>query len=241
MTMVSFCNTFYRGDRMAGDIGLVGGEEFRVGCEEMDREIMRVSGQQPAQVLVLPTAAVTGPAKAANDGVAHFGGLGGDARRLMVLDRTQSLDSEYISAFGGAGVVYFTGGNPDHLLTSLKDSSLLTAILKTVEQGTVLAGSSAGAMVLGSWMRYKGWDEALGLVSGIVTLPHHESAEPDSVSRELDGSAPTGAVVLGIDARAGVLAGPEGWTVLGTGGVTVYTGGEWQRYASGDKLSWDFS
>ena len=41
---------------------MVGGEEFRVGCEEMDREIMRVSGQQPAQVLVLPPAAVTGPA-----------------------------------------------------------------------------------------------------------------------------------------------------------------------------------
>ena len=42
---------------MAGDIGLVGGEEFRVGCEDMDREIMRVSGQQPSRVLVLPTAA----------------------------------------------------------------------------------------------------------------------------------------------------------------------------------------
>ena len=34
---------------MPGDIGLVGGEEFRVGCEDMDREIMRVSGQQPSE------------------------------------------------------------------------------------------------------------------------------------------------------------------------------------------------
>ena len=28
---------------------------------------------------------------------------------------------------------------------------------------------------------------------------------------------------------------------LNPGGVTVYTDGEWQRYASGDKMSWDFS
>ena len=33
---------------MPGAIGLVGGEEFRRGCEEMDREIMRASGEEPA-------------------------------------------------------------------------------------------------------------------------------------------------------------------------------------------------
>jgi cyanophycinase len=230
------------GDRMAGDIGLVGGEEFRVGCEDMDREIMRVSGQQPAQVLVLPTAAVTGPAKAANDGVTHFGGLGGDARQLMVLDRTQALDPEYISAVGGAGVVYFTGGNPDHLLASLKDSPLLMAILKTVEQGTVLAGSSAGAMVLGSYMRRPsagGWIEALGIVPGAAVMAHHENRDPAETSRELQSQAPTGLTVLGVDARTGCLGKPGNWRVVGSGKVTVYQGSEWAVYQSGDALPSD--
>ena len=61
---------------MPGEIALVGGEEFRRGCEEMDLEIMRSSDQDPARVLIIPTAAVTGPAKAANDGVTHFASLG---------------------------------------------------------------------------------------------------------------------------------------------------------------------
>jgi len=225
---------------MVGYIGLVGGEEFRVGCEEMDREIMRVSGQQPAQVLVLPTAAVTGPAKAADDGVAHFSGLGGDARQLMVLDRTQSLDPEYISAFGGVGVVYFTGGNPDHLLASLKDSPLLTAILKTVEQGTVLAGSSAGAMVLGSYMRRSGgWIEALGVVPGVAVMAHHENRDPAETSREIQTEAPSGLTVLGVDARTGCLGKPGNWRVVGSGKVTVYQGSGWAVYQSGDTLPSD--
>ena len=80
---------------MAGDFGLVGGEEFRSGCEEMDIAIMKASGQNPARVLIIPTAAVTGPAKAANDGVTHFAKLGGDSSRLMVLDRSQSDDPSF--------------------------------------------------------------------------------------------------------------------------------------------------
>ena len=79
---------------MAGVFGLVGGEEFRVGCEEMDREIMKASGQDPSRVVVIPTAAVTGPAKAANDGVRHFSGLGGNASRLMVLEREHAEDED---------------------------------------------------------------------------------------------------------------------------------------------------
>ena len=79
---------------MPGQIALVGGDEFRPGCEEMDREIMRASGKDPAveltRVVVVPTAAVTGPAKAANDGATHFGALGGDASRLMLLERSHA-------------------------------------------------------------------------------------------------------------------------------------------------------
>ncbi|HEU0020396.1 MAG TPA: hypothetical protein VFR55_01790, partial [Dehalococcoidia bacterium] len=109
---------------MAGVIGLVGGEEFRVGCEEMDREIMKASGQDPTRVLVIPAAAVTGPAKAANDGVRHFSDLGGNASPLMVLERVHAEDADLIKGIEGAGVIYFTGGSPDHLLATVRNSLL---------------------------------------------------------------------------------------------------------------------
>lgn len=227
---------------MSGDIALVGGEEFRRGCEDMDREVMRVSGQQPSRVLVIPTAAVTGPAKAANDGVVHFGGLGGDAEQLMVLDRSHAEEPAFVSAVDGVGVVYFTGGSPEHLLATLRDSPLLSAILDTVEKGTVLAGSSAGAMVMGSFMRRPsegGWIEALGIVPGVAILPHHERRDPAETSRELQAQAPVGLTILGVDARTGCLGQPGNWRVVGSGKVTVYRGSEWNVYASGETLPED--
>lgn len=228
---------------MAGEVGLVGGEEFRPGCESMDLEIMRTSGQSPAKVLIIPTAAAfSGPAKAASDGVRHFSSLGGDASRLMVLDKGQADELAFIQPSRGAGVVYFTGGSPDHLLATLRDSELLKSILEAVEGGAVLAGSSAGAMVLGSLMRRPGsgqWVEALGIVPGVAVFPHHEGRDPAETSRQLISQAPAGLTVLGVDARTGCLGRPGSWRVVGSGKVTVYRGAEWAVFGPGERLPSD--
>ncbi len=227
---------------MPGLMCLVGGEEFRAGCEEMDQEIMRASGQSPARVVVKPTAAVTGPAKAANDGVTHFAKLGGDASQLMVLEREHADDSAFIEPSRQAGVIYFTGGSPDHLLATIKDSQLLSVILEALENGAVLAGSSAGAMVMGSMMRRPrsgGWIEALGLVPGVAVLPHHENRDPAETSKELQTQAPAGLTIFGIDARSGCLGSPGNWKAIGSGKVTVYRGSDWAVYESGQSLPAD--
>lgn len=224
---------------MAGEIALVGGEEFRSGCESMDLEIMRASGQDPARVLIIPTAAVTGPAKAAQDGVTHFSDLGAYADQLMVLDKSQADDDAFVQPSQGAGVVYFTGGSPDHLLATLQDSQLLRSILAAAGRGAVLAGSSAGAMVMGSLMRRPGgggWVEGLGIVPGVAVLPHHERSEAAETSRQLQTQVPAGLTVLGIDARTGCLGQPGSWRVVGSGKVTVYRGSDWQAYNSGESL-----
>ena len=227
---------------MAGDIGLVGGEEFRVGCEEMDREIMRASGQDPARVVIIPTAAVTGPEKAANDGVRHFSSLGGAAESLMVLERDHADDAGLAGSLSGAGVIYFTGGSPDHLLTTLHDSLLWRAILEAVDQGAVLAGSSAGAMVLGELMRRPrlgGWVDALGVTPGLAVLPHHEKSDAAQTSSQLQSQISGRLTVLGIDARTGCLGRPGSWRVVGSGKVTVYQTAGWQVYDSGAHLPGD--
>ena len=224
---------------MPGEIALVGGEEFRAGCEGMDLEIMRASGQDPARVLVIPTAAVTGPAKAANDGVTHFNSLGAAADQLMALDGSEANDAGFIQPVEHAGVIYFTGGSPEHLLGALRDSQLLQAIRAAVARGGVLAGSSAGAMVMGSLMRRPssgGWVEGLGIVPGTAVLPHHENSNPADVAEQLRPQAPAGVTVLGIDARTGCLGGPGNWRVVGSGNVTVYQEGGWQVYPSGTAL-----
>jgi len=226
---------------MPGDIALVGGDEFNPGCEDMDREIMQASGQKPARVLVVPTAQVTGPAKAANDGIQHFSSLGGHTSPLMVLDKGQANDAQFVQAVGEAGVIYLTGGSPDHLLETLRGSRLMEAILEAVAQGTVLAGSSAGAMVLGSMMRRPSsqrWVQALGVVPSVAVLPHHERRNPAETAQRLR-QAPSGLTMLGIDAQAGCLGRPGSWQVVGSGNVTVYRGGHWAVYHPGEHLPGD--
>ena len=230
---------------MPGTIALVGGNEFRAGCEEMDREVMRASGKDPASVIIIPTAAVTGPAKAANDGVTHFVALGGSASQLMVLESEHANDGAFVAPVNAADVVYFTGGSPDHLLETLRGSTLLRLLTDGLERGLVLGGSSAGAMVMGSLMRrpplYSNgegdrWVEGLGIAPNICILPHHERRDPAETLAELRQSAPAGVVYLGIDARTGVIGGPGDWRVAGFGQVTVYRGDDFAVFGAGERL-----
>ena len=224
---------------MPGEIALVGGDEFRVGCEEMDREIMRASGQGPAKVLVVPTAAVTGPAKAANDGVTHFAALGGESSKLMLLERYHADDPDFFAPVTTADVVYFTGGSPEHLLETVRYSQFFEAMLRAADRGAVIAGSSAGAMCMGAMMhrpREGGWVEGLSVVPGVAVLPHHERRDQVETAKELHETAPGGLTYLGIDARTGCLGNPGNWLVVGFGRVTVYQSSDWQIFSAGDKL-----
>ena len=224
---------------MTGKLALVGGDEFRRGCESMDEAILAATGKPTPVALIIPTAAASErPDLAAQNGVRHFASLGADAHPLMALDRKDAMSDALASEIESADLVYLTGGNPAHLLETLSESALLDSIVAALDRGAVLAGSSAGAMVMGSWMRFREWLRALGIAKGVATLPHHERSDPDSTLRELISAAPGDLnAVLGVDGRCGVLSGPDGWTALGPGNVTVYRNGSWRRFTNGDTFT----
>lgn len=224
---------------MAELMALVGGDEFRATCVDMDRSILAPTNADNPRVVIVPTAAASeNPGKAAANGVDHFARLGADSSSIMVLNAEDANDESIIAPVDSANVIYLSGGNPAHLLDVLRASLLLDRVRQAMANGAILAGSSAGAMVMGSWMRFRGFHEALGIATGIVTLPHHERSDPDSVLAEISGSAPPNTIFFGIDGASGCLGTPGGrWDVLGSGHVTVYRDGSWKRYASGDNFS----
>ncbi len=225
---------------MNGRLALVGGDEFRSGCESMDAAILAATGKSRPVVLIVPTAAAfENPARAADNGVRHFQALGADTGPLMVLNHDDASDAGIAAEVESADVVYLTGGNPAHLLDSLRNSLLLDSIQTMLERGGTLAGSSAGAMVMGSWMRFREWRRTLGIAAGIATLPHHERADPDTVVEELRAAPDDLSAVFGVDGRAGALSGPDGWTALGAGRVTLYQNGGWRRFEDGERFSVD--
>ena len=218
-------------------VALVGGDEFRPGCLEMDRAILAETGAERPRVVVVPTAAAAqDPSKAAQNGVSYFNGLGADASALMVLQAHDADDEALLSPVDDAHLVYFTGGDPAHLLEALEGSLLLRKVRQALDRGAIFAGSSAGAMVAGSWMRYRSWRKGLGIVPVVATLPHHESSDPNAVAKDLRDYTPSGVTVLGVDAMTCCLAGAGGWKVLGAGAVTLYKGGGWTRFESGQRL-----
>ena len=216
----------------------MGGDEFRVGCEEMDRAILSAADAQNPRLLVVPTAAANAnPARAASNGVDYFTRLGASASSLMALDARQANDERLLAPVDVADVIYYTGGSPSHLLATLTGSLLLEKTKRALDRGAVVAGSSAGAMVMGSWMRFGDWTETLGIVPGVATLPHHEGSEPDVVAAELATSLPSDLDVLGIDGKTCCLRSGGIWKVLGAGKVTLYRGGQWRRFGPGETIT----
>lgn len=219
---------------------LVGGDEFRSSCERMDRHVLSLTGRDAPRVVIVPTAAAfENPALAASNGVRHFAALGASADSAHVVAADDARDPQMIAAVQDADLIYFTGGSPEHLLSVLDGSPLLDAVKAANERGAVWAGSSAGAMVLGQRMRRPSSPSggvALGVVPGVMVLPHHERRDPQQVLVELAERDEEDLTVLGIDGGSGVLLEPDGATALGSGYVTVYRRGGWSRCQTGDAL-----
>jgi cyanophycinase len=154
----------------------------------------------------------------------------------MALDSAQASDEELLAPVDSADVLYFTGGNPRYLLSVLQESLLLQKLRNALTRGAIVAGSSAGAMVLGSWMWFHDWVEALSIVEGVAVLPHHERSNCSTVTKRLETRTSSNVAVLGIDAMACCIRSREGWRVLGQGAVTLYLNGGWQKFESGQAI-----
>ena len=226
-----------------GPIALVGGDEFRGPAAAFDRLLISIAAQDRPAVAILPTAAAdSNPYLAANHGVRHFERLNAEPYPVMIRDSATANDEALIEELRRADIVYFSGGDPLHLLNTMRGSLAWTCIEELSQRGAIVAGSSAGAMVLGEMMRRPrlgGWVDALGVYPGLAVLPHHESSDPAQTSSQLVSQTSGGLTVLGIDARTGCLGRPGSWRVVGSGRVTVYQGAGWQVYDSGAHLPGD--
>jgi cyanophycinase-like exopeptidase len=110
------------------------------------------------------------------------------------------------------------------------------------DRGAILAGCSAGAMVLAGtafdfrlrlmpWLLR--WRPALGFVPGASVIPHYD-AWPEPFSALIALQAPRGSVVLGIDEDTAALGHDGAWQVHGKSRVTVWRGHRRERYRAGE-------
>ena len=116
-----------------------------------------------------------------------------------------------------------------HLRSVLKASLVWGALLDAWHDGAVVAGSSAGAMVLTDPMvdpRGGALTVGLGMVEQLAVIPHfgHENAE--KVHRSIALAAP-GLAVVGLPERTALIRDPDGaWRTAGQGEAQVFVSGE---------------
>jgi len=209
-----------------GPLILVGGGEFRDGLRGLDAALLESLGAD--EVAVLPTAAAfERPDRAVAAATAHFDGLGVKVREVPVLGRPDAHDPEHVEAVRAARLIYLTGGSPLHLRSVLKDTPLWEALLEAWRDGSGVAGSSAGAMVLGDPMvdpRGGAFTLGLGLLENLAVVPHLGAAAEHRTLR----LAPPGVHLLGIPEQTALVKDSAGWRAAGAlpDQVTVHLDGE---------------
>ena len=213
---------------------LIGGGEFHQSCEELDLAILAVCGSDSPRIAVVPTAAANErPELAANNGVQHFAALGATAFPIYVLTQKNANDDSMAAQIGNSDVVYLTGGDPSHLVNVMTGSLFLETIRTHASRGLVLAGSSAGAMAMGSEMRYRNKTNAFGIVSNTIIIPHHENRNPKETYGQVKELTEAGITIFGIDTSTGVVSDSVTLSAHGAGRVVVYNSEGWKEYLPG--------
>lgn len=234
---------------MPGYILLEGGAEFGGLMSIPDRRAIELAGGPAAPLRIIPTAAApdNNYRRAGHHGVNWFKSLGAsNAVSLPLIDNASANDLHIANELRQARLIYMLGGFPGYLGETLKNSSSWDAMLEAYDAGAVIAGSSAGAMVLCQYYSdpyQKKLVEGLNLLPNTCVLPHHNTFGKNW-AQQLSSSLPA-VVLLGIDERTGMLDDGSGerktgWHVYGQGAVTIYRNAKPTVYRSGQRFHDDF-
>lgn len=225
-----------------GYLLLEGGAEFGGRMREPDLRAIELAGGFDAPIRIIPTAAApdNNHRRAGNNGTRWFQSLGAkDVLSVPLIDKPSANDESIAKSLRSAKLIYMLGGFTGYLAETLEGSDAWDAVLETYQAGTVVAGSSAGAMVMCEFYYDPSKGQVvngLNLVPNSLVLPHHNTFGKSWASRLLEISPGT---LIGIDEQTGMIdnGSSEIWSVLGRGAVTLYRNGQTEVYQTGNSLS----
>ncbi len=202
---------------------------------EIAKEFFRLCGGADAHLVVIPAA--TSRLNGGTEFIQAWQELGiNDPPTILpVHERLQSFEDENIQAVKRASGIFFTGGNQLRLTTVLAGTPLLKAILEVFQQGTVVAGTSAGAAVMGRMMISGGktstgarfgtaqFAEGLGFYESILFDQHFY--QRNRIGRLIYAvTLHPHLLGVGLDENTAVILVNDRMTVIGKRAVTIIDG-----------------
>jgi cyanophycinase len=227
-----------------GPIALVGAGEYLPEMSAIDASLLE--GRPPRFVQLATAATKDGP-----DVVQHWHELGAaQAQRLgveqviiPVANRQDANQESFADAIAGAGLIYLSGGDPDYLCGTLSKTKVWQTIITAWLGGAALAGCSAGALAIGSWV--PSIDDpstgvpGLGLLDHVVLIPHFNRLpefQPDFEAK-LKLPRKRGLSLIGVDEFTAIVGGPTEWSVMGQGSAWLLSSAQRNEFVSGAKFS----
>jgi cyanophycinase len=223
--------------RARGSLIIIGGHEDKKGDKLILREVARRVGSGK---LVVATLASELAGELWMEYRRIFRGLGvRHIEHLGPIEREEVITRPQLKVLEGATAVFFTGGHQLRITTRLGGSLLSEIIQEIYERGGLIAGTSAGASVIGESMPVYGdgmprhgirgmsmLAPGLGLLKDVIIDQHF--AERGRLGRLLGALAQNPRLLgLGIDEDTAVIVEQERmFSVIGSGAVHVADGFE---------------
>ncbi len=221
---------------------LEGGAEFGGRMSEPDLRAMELAGGFNIPICVIPTAAApdNNHRRAGDNGIRWFQSLGAkNVFAVDVIDSASANNESLAASISASRLIYLLGGFPRYLAETLANSVCWRAALDAFNEGAVIAGSSAGAMVLCEHY-YDPYEKkllrGLNLIPNACVLPHHNNFGK-AWAKQLEQQLPD-VILIGIDEQTGMLNGKgDVWQVHGAGKITLYHNGKKDSYTRGESFS----
>jgi cyanophycinase len=226
-----------------GYLLLEGGAEFGGRMRDPDLKAIELAGGFDAPIRIIPTAAApdNNHHRAGSNGIRWFQSLGAkDVVSLPLIDKISAINPNVVKSLRDAKLIYLLGGFTHYLGQTLKDSLAWDGAVEAYHAGAVIAGSSAGAMVMCEFYYDPSAGrvhEGLKLVSNSLVLPHHNTFGK-SWAPKLLKKIPN-VTLIGIDERTGMLNNGENntWNIYGAGEVTLYRNDTSETFSVGEAFS----
>ena len=212
---------------MSGTLLLIGGHEDRDGERVVLRAVARACVGGP---LVLVTAASSKPEPYVPMYASAFRPFGVEVMELRLRDRAEADDPARLAMLHHAGAVFLSGGGQRRGAEVLLGSVAARKIRRRWDDGMSVAGTSAGAALLGEWMLGGGTNDkspsdslsvvrALGFLPGALVDQH--LAERGRTPRLVAAATLKGVTGIGVDENTAAVVRGNLVEVIGAGTVTI--------------------
>jgi cyanophycinase len=150
-----------------GRLIAIGGNEDKADELIVLKRVVLEIGKKDYQVGIITTASED-PEQRGKDYHSVFSSLGASRVDIFnIKDRIQANDRKAAAKIADLDLIFFTGGDQLRLTTIMGGTKVLDAIQARLENGALIAGTSAGAAVFSDTMIYEGKSEE-GLFKGSV-------------------------------------------------------------------------